>query len=107
MTVWLECQWEKCKYLSSSAGLRRTQTIRKIQPMKTSTGTLLILPALLAGLGLITAGRATAQNFTNLHSFSATDPVTGTNRDGAHPQAKLISSGNTRSEEHTSELQSL
>src|ERR1035437_2489320 len=47
-----------------------------------------VLPALIAGLGLISAGRATAQTFTTLHSF--TNGI-----DGANPQAGLILSGNT------------
>ena len=33
--------------------------------------------------------------FTVLHSFTATDPSTGTNSDGAEPLAGLILSGNT------------
>jgi uncharacterized repeat protein (TIGR03803 family) len=47
-----------------------------------------VLPALIAGLGLIPAGRVTAQTFTTLHSF--TNGI-----DGANPQAGLILSGNT------------
>ena len=38
--------------------------------MKTKT-TLFLLPALIAVLNLIPAGRATAQSFTTLHSFTA------------------------------------
>ncbi len=45
------------------------------------------LPALIAGVGLILAGRATAQTFTTLHNF--------TNSDGAIPEASLILSGTT------------
>src|ERR1035437_5755881 len=52
-----------------------------------------VLPALVAGLGLIPAGRATAQTFTNLHSFRLLN--NSTNSDGANPQAGLILSGNT------------
>src|SRR5437879_1367844 len=50
----------------------------------------LFLPlALIAGLGLIHAGRVTAQTFTTLHTF--------TNRfsDGGWPKAGLVLSGNT------------
>src|SRR5258708_6814701 len=49
-----------------------------------------VLPALIAGLGLIPAGRMTAQTFTVLHSFVAVS-------DGASPYARLIASvwGNT------------
>src|ERR1035437_7798694 len=47
-----------------------------------------VLPLLIAGLGLIPAGRVTAQTFTNLHSF--TD-----GSDGAFPLAGLILSSNT------------
>jgi uncharacterized repeat protein (TIGR03803 family) len=46
-----------------------------------------VLPALIAGLGLIPAGRVTAQTFTNLHSFTGSD--------GVNPYAGLILSGNT------------
>jgi uncharacterized repeat protein (TIGR03803 family) len=48
-----------------------------------------VLPALIAGLGLMPAGRVTAQTYTNLHSF------TGGGSDGAGPQAGVILSGNT------------
>jgi uncharacterized repeat protein (TIGR03803 family) len=47
-----------------------------------------VLPALIAGLGLIPAGRLTAQTFTILHSFTG-------GGDGANPLAGLILSGNT------------
>jgi uncharacterized repeat protein (TIGR03803 family) len=63
--------------------------------MKSSITNLVILPALIAGLGLISAGRGTAQTFTTVYSFTATDPDTGTNSDGANPLAELIISGNT------------
>src|SRR6266567_3629382 len=60
-------------------------------------GTLLAIGALalITGFGLIAAGRATAQTFTVLHSFTATDPNTRANSDGADPYAALIISGNT------------
>src|SRR6266516_1377629 len=45
---------------------------------------LFLLPVLITGLGLIMAGRVTAQIFTVLHSFS-----------GTFPQAGLILSSNT------------
>jgi uncharacterized repeat protein (TIGR03803 family) len=60
----------------------------KNQPMKTHIKNLFLLPALIAGLGLIPAGRVTAQTFTNLHSFTS-------GNDGAGPSAGLILSGNT------------
>ena len=63
--------------------------------MKTYIKKLFLLPALIAALGLMPAGRATAQTFTTLHSFTAIDPNTGTNSDGANPVAGLILSGNT------------
>src|SRR5450759_5024892 len=53
-----------------------------------------VLPALIAGLGLIPAGRVTAQTFTNLHSFTAPSGSNSTNSDGAVPYAGLILSGN-------------
>jgi uncharacterized repeat protein (TIGR03803 family) len=63
--------------------------------MKTYIKNLFLLPALIAGLNLIPAGRVTAQTFTTLHSFTALSvPYTGTNSDGAIPQAGLIVSGN-------------
>jgi len=55
---------------------------------------LALLPALILGLGLIPAGRLTAQTLTTLHGFTATDPNTGANTDGANPQAGLVVSGN-------------
>jgi uncharacterized repeat protein (TIGR03803 family) len=67
----------------------------KNQPMKTKTSmktfiiNLFLLPALIAGLGLIPAGRVTAQTFTTLHSFA------GYPSDGSGPVAVLILSGNT------------
>src|ERR1035437_9573885 len=57
--------------------------------MKTNIKNLFLLPALIAGLGLIPAGRGTAQTFTNLHSFA------GSPSDRARPTAGLILSGNT------------
>src|ERR1017187_3203879 len=65
------------------------------EPMKSSITNLVLLPALIAGLGLISAGRGTAQTFTTVYSFTATGPDTGTNSDGANPLAELIISGNT------------
>src|SRR6266568_2555235 len=59
----------------------------KHQPMKTRIKSPLHLPALIAGLGLILAGRVTAQTLTTLHSF--------TGNDGAGPPAGLILSANT------------
>jgi uncharacterized repeat protein (TIGR03803 family) len=59
----------------------------KNQPMKTYIKNLFLLPALIAGLNLIPAGRVSAQAFTTLHSFN--------NSDGANPTAGLILSGNT------------
>jgi uncharacterized repeat protein (TIGR03803 family) len=47
-----------------------------------------ILPALMAGLGLILAGQATAQTFTTLYSFSD-------NNVGGLPYGGLVLSGNT------------
>src|SRR5260221_1052491 len=55
--------------------------------MRTCSKNLFISPALIAGLGLILAGRVTAQSFTTLHSF--------TRSDGANPRAGLTSSGDT------------
>ena len=57
--------------------------------MKTCTKNLFLLPGLIAGLGLIPAGRVTAQTFTTLYSFTAMSS------DGANPETVLILSGNT------------
>src|SRR6185503_1270329 len=61
-----------------------------------------LLRALIAALGLILAGRLTAQTFTTLHSFAKlipaftnSDGVFYNNSDGANPDADLILSGNT------------
>jgi uncharacterized repeat protein (TIGR03803 family) len=56
--------------------------------MKTFTRSFFLLPALMAGLGLMPAGRASAQGFTNLHSFTY-------GNDGAFPYGGVILSGNT------------
>ena len=65
--------------------------------MKTSHNNLFLLPALIAGLSLVLAGRVPAQTLTTLYSFTAgssSDPVNITNSDGAHPEAGLVLSGN-------------
>src|ERR1035437_5768337 len=61
--------------------------------MKTYIINLFLLPALIAGLNLIPAGRVPAQTFTPLYSFTFLN--NSTNSDGAYPQAGLILSGNT------------
>jgi uncharacterized repeat protein (TIGR03803 family) len=61
--------------------------------MKTRTQNLFLLPALAAGLGLILAGQAAAQNFTVVHSFATV--TNSANSDGADPIAGLVLSGNT------------
>jgi uncharacterized repeat protein (TIGR03803 family) len=66
--------------------------------MKTRITNSFLLPAVIGGLGLIPAGRVTAQTFTTLHSFTATITNSSgvcTNSDGASPYAGLILSGNT------------
>src|SRR5665647_3155356 len=74
--------------------LHRSQTPSKrgkLNPessMKTSIKNLFLLPALIAGLGLIPAGRVTAQIFTTLRSFTG-------GSGGVTPYAGLIISGNT------------
>jgi hypothetical protein len=54
--------------------------------MRTRLKNQFLWSALIAGLGLIAAGRVTAQTFTNLHSFTG-------GSDGASPEAGLILSG--------------
>jgi uncharacterized repeat protein (TIGR03803 family) len=67
--------------------------IKSVLTMKSRVKNPLLL-LLIASLGLMLAGRATAQTFTTLHSFTAL--VSGTNSDGATPYyAGLILSGNT------------
>src|SRR3989442_1097779 len=53
------------------------------------------LPLLIVALGLISAGRVTAQIFTTLHSFTAFPINPNINTDGAYPEASLVLSGNT------------
>jgi len=47
------------------------------------------------GVGTVFALNTDGTGFTNLHSFTALDLNTGTNSDGATPEAGLILSGNT------------
>src|SRR5205823_2556138 len=49
------------------------------EPMRACTTNLFLLPALTASLGLMLAGRVTAQTFTTLYSFTAVDTNTGAN----------------------------
>jgi uncharacterized repeat protein (TIGR03803 family) len=56
--------------------------------MKTCIRKLFLLPAVIVGLGLIPAGRMTAQTFTTLYSFTDSS-------DGENPWVGLILSGNT------------
>jgi uncharacterized repeat protein (TIGR03803 family) len=78
-------------------GLLHQTSSKRNQLMKTSIKNLFtsfnralragwVSPALIAGLGLIPAGRVTAQSFTILHSFAGEN-------DGANPNAGLILSG--------------
>src|SRR6266436_4353442 len=65
--------------------------------MKTSVRNPLMLPVLIAGLGLL-AGKITAQTFTTLYSFREGPTNSSgvyTNSDGAYPFAELILSGHT------------
>src|SRR5258706_166095 len=55
--------------------------------MQTYIKSRFLLPALIAGLGLMLAGRVAAHSFTNLHSFNGSD--------GADPGGELILSGKT------------
>src|SRR5438093_456154 len=50
--------------------------------------TILVLPALIAGLGFTQAGRLMAQTFTTLHSFTASS-------DGVNVGVELVLSSNT------------
>ena len=59
------------------------------------TKNLFLPPVLIVAISLLPAGRVTAQTFTTLYSFTARDPFTRTNSDGASPHARLKLSGNT------------
>jgi uncharacterized repeat protein (TIGR03803 family) len=61
--------------------------------MKTPIKTSFLLPVLLVSLNLILAGRATAQNITTLHSFTALSSSSSgyTNSDGANPTGLFLS----------------
>ncbi len=61
--------------------------------MKKAITNVFLLPMLLAGLVFLLGGRASAQTFTTLHTFTAL--VNSTNSDGANPHAALILSGKT------------
>src|ERR1035441_9812053 len=66
--------------------------------MKNRVQNLFLLPALIAGLGLILTGRATAQSFTNLYNFSVDFEFFNgnvSNSDGYEPSGSLILAGNT------------
>jgi uncharacterized repeat protein (TIGR03803 family) len=65
--------------------------------MKTRIKNLFFLAALIAILGLILAGRVTAQTLTTLHGFTALSGSNWpyTNSDGSQPQAGLILLGHT------------
>jgi len=53
-----------------------------------------VFSLLTAALGLMLAGRVTAQNFKSLYSFTAAPGFPHINADGANPQASLILSNN-------------
>jgi hypothetical protein len=66
-------------------------TTRNRALMKAALRNLYILPALIAALGLVLAGRVEAQTFTTLYSFTPKlGPPYTTNSDGASPQAGLV-----------------
>ena len=57
-------------------------------------GSLFILPALIAGLGLIPVARLMAQTLSVVHTFTSVFGPNATNSDGANPSGRLILSGN-------------
>jgi len=59
------------------------------------TTKLFLLSALFADLGLMLAGRMTAQTFSVIHTFTSASGPNLTNTDGANPSAGLILSGKT------------
>jgi uncharacterized repeat protein (TIGR03803 family) len=73
---------------------------RILNPMKIRLKNQFLLPVLLAGLGLMLAGRAPAQTFTVMHTFAVSSGGSFlndnlTNSDGAVPNAGFVLSGNT------------
>jgi hypothetical protein len=57
-----------------------------------------VVPALIAVFNLIPAGRVTAQTFTTVYSFTASNTNASgfyTNSDGANPYAGLTAAGNS------------
>jgi uncharacterized repeat protein (TIGR03803 family) len=67
---------------------------KNLTSMKPHLKDLFVLPALMASLGLMLATSAAAQTFTNLHNFTALDPTSSKNSEGANPIAGMILSGN-------------
>jgi len=67
--------------------------------MKTRVKILFLLPALIAGSGLLLTGRVAAQNFKTLYNFTLATGLSSTgyslNSDGRNPYAGLAISGNT------------
>jgi len=63
--------------------------------MKTYINNLFLPPALIAGFGLMLAGRVAAQTFTTLYSFTAPVGHPQINSDGANPYAALVLSATT------------
>src|SRR5258706_10407729 len=74
------------------AEMRRSQTAALTENKIMKTKNLFLLPALIAVLNLLPAGRVTAQTFTTLHSFTALPSYTNT--DGANPNG-FVQSGDT------------
>jgi hypothetical protein len=63
---------------SHQSYLRRLASDQKNQPMRTGMiKNLFLLPMLIVGLGVMLAGRLTAQTFTVLHSFTGGDGTFG------------------------------
>src|SRR6266851_2783121 len=57
-----------------------------------------LVPVLVAALGSVLAGQASAQTFTTLHSFTAGHLTSSggiTNSDGVNSEARLVLSGKT------------
>src|SRR6266446_2534070 len=62
------------------------------------TKNLFLVPALIAVLNLLPAGRVTAQTFTTLHSFTASSCYNCPNSDGAFPYAGLIANSSVNTD---------
>jgi len=91
----LHFHWLKRKTDTVNQAIIRGSKTKPEFIMKLCVKNLFLVPALIAGLGLLSAGRAPAQTYTGLHSFRMASGPDSTNSVGADPQAGLFLSGST------------